>query len=228
MFLDTLLSKSARSTQMTAWLVAFAFVTLSCATTSAQEQEISSRTGQEKAYIEGSAEVTIVLAFRGEELRRVFADPETAVIFVNPDDRRLVSEVTWRVECRMDGKVISCPDLLAKTVIEAKQGCSPDIFGQEVFAIPGDRNAIDSGEANLDVYKRLYREYQSQRKAMMEKDRSMGSSLLGCRGDEIKQAPETVDMENGLAWQYNVTVVLEDGKEFVLDPEIWVEKDEDP
>jgi|GEM_PF-3823864 len=220
-----MLFQDTRNTTIVVWLVALAALSISCAS-NAEMNEPSRSTSPSKAYIEERTEVTISLAFRDGELRRVRAEPETAVIFVRPEDRRLVTEVVWRVECLRDGEVVRCPKSVRETVIEGKEGCSPHVFPQNVFVIPSDKNAIASGEASYEAYEELYKEFQARRRAMMEKDRIAGSALLGCQGDAIRTAPDSVRLDYGITWQYSVTVTLENGEKVVLDPEIWVEKDE--
>ena len=174
------------------------------------------------------AEVTISLAFDGKQnLREIEVDPETAIIFFQPDDERLVTQVLWRVECLMDGKLVSCPDeALEAVVIRRKRGC-PDLFGADAFKIPAEHTAIASGWVRKDAYYESMEKYQANVQAMLQKDRSAGDSLYGCNGERLRAAPRKLDPYEGLTWQYNVTVHMGDRRE-ELDPEIWVSKDKDP
>lgn len=181
------------------------------------------------------AEVTISLSFdRRQNLREIVVDPETAIIFYKPSDPRLVSQVLWRVECLMDGKLVSCPqEALESVAITRKPGC-PDLFGAEAFKIPEKQTAVASGRARQDVYDANMEKYQANAKAMRqtmmettrEKERTAGDSLFGCNGDRLRPAPSKIDPYQGLTWQYDVTVEMGQKGRKTLDPEIWVEKDE--
>lgn len=157
-------------------------------------------------------------------------EPETAIIFADPEDERLVEQVLWRVECRMDGKLISCPDRVRLVTIKPKEGCSRELFGPGFEIDLGRATAVASGEPNLDVYYEEMKQYQARVNAMREKDASLTDFVVDCGGDrrgQTRSAPEGIDPYNGITWQYDVILAV--GKdEVVLDPEIWVEKDADP
>ena len=175
-------------------------------------------------------EVTVRLDIHKGERVEVGVDPQTAIIFADPSDGRLVEQVLWRTECWNDGDLGSCPDLVQAVVIRPKEGCSPELFGFEELEIPlREATAVASGEPNLEVYAEHMKRYQRKWRSMMEEESSLSTSLLDCEGQPVRRAPEGVDLYNGLTWLYDVTVYLEGKREpVVLDPEIWVERDKDP
>lgn len=182
----------------------------------------------QESFVAQHAEVTISLAFDSKQnLREIEVDPETAIIFFQPDDERLVTQVLWRVECLMDGKLVSCPDeALEAVVIRRKRGC-PDLFGTDAFKIPAEHTAIASGWVRKDAYYESMEKYQANVQAMLQKDRSAGDSLYGCNGERLRAAPEKIAEYQGLTWQYNVIVDMGEKGRKELDPEIWVGSDED-
>jgi hypothetical protein len=181
-------------------------------------------------FVAKHTEVTVRLDIRKRERVDIEVDPETAIIFADPHDERLVEQVLWRVECWMDGEPRPCPDLVREVVITPKEGCPPELFGTDKFQIPlAEATAIASGEPKLDVYAKQMETYQSRFRALVEKEQTSAYSLLDCNGQPAGNAPQGIDPYNGFTWLYNVAVYLEGKREPVrLDPEIWVEKDPDP
>lgn len=181
-------------------------------------------------FVAKHAEVTVRLDIRKGELGKVEVEPQTAIIFADPRDERLVEQVLWRVECWMDGKLGSCPeDLVERVVIRPKEGCPPELFGfKELVIWLAEATGIASGEPNLEVYAEQMKRYQRTFRALMEKEQSLATSLLDCNYEPAGTAPRGIDLYNGLTWLYDVTVYRGERELFRLDPEIWVEKDADP
>jgi hypothetical protein len=177
-------------------------------------------------FVAKHTEVTVRLDIRKRERVDIEVDPETAIIFADPHDERLVEQVLWRVECWMDGELGPCPDLVREVVITPKKGCPPELFGKDKFEIRlEEATAIASGEPKLDVYAKQMESYQSRFRALVEKDRTLTTSLLDCSGQPTGTAPEGIDPYYGLTWLYNVTVYLSNERQVRVDPEIWVERD---
>lgn len=174
-------------------------------------------------------EVTVRLDIHKGERVEVGVDPQTAIIFADPGDERLVEQVLWRSECWNDGKLGSCPDLVRAVVVRPKEGCPPELFGFKELEIPlAEATAVASGEPELEVYAELMKRYQRAFRALMEKEQSLSTSLLDCNYEPAGTAPRGADVYNGLTWLYDVTVYLEGKREpVVLDPEIWIEREED-
>jgi hypothetical protein len=178
-------------------------------------------------FVAKHTEVTVRLDIRKRERVDIEVDPETAIIFADPRDERLVEQVLWRVECWTEGELGSCPDLVREVVIRPKEGCSEDLFAPELPIDLTKATAIASGEPNLDVYAKQMEMYQSRFRALVEKDQTLTNSLLDCSGRPAGTAPEGIDPYYGLTWLYNVTVYLANEMQVRVDPEIWIEREED-
>jgi len=214
---------------VTARVLLVCLVTLAAACTDTNADSSSERETvvihPQTSLISPLTEVTLSLEIRKDELAGITVDPEVATIFAKPSDRRLVTQVLWRVECRMDGKVVSCPeDFVRRTVITPKEGCSPELFGTEEFVIPGEHTAISSGEVQSEIAERLYEGYQKQQRAMLSQEAERGD-YTDCDGKPMRAAPDSADPYQGFRWLYDVTVYLGSGRKVVEDPEIWVSKD---
>lgn len=180
-------------------------------------------------FVAKHAEVTVRLDIRRGERVEVGVEPQTAIIFADPRDERLVEQVLWRVECWMDGKLGSCPaELVTRVAITPKKGCSEELFGPGFRIELGEVTAVASGEPNLEVYTDQMKRYQSRFRALVEESQTLVTSLLDCSGQPAGSAPEGIDVYSGLTWLYDVTVYRGERELFRLDPEVWIERDKDP
>lgn len=190
------------------------------------------------------AQVEIFLTTDGRSVTGLRVEPETAVIYADPADSRLLSQVQWVLRCEEGGTSAACPDSIARTLIRPKDGCSTELFGFEQLAIQGTHNSITSGEPDLAAVEKLR---QAFRAALAAQTRATTSPTqmdpkqtpqeataeehaerpTDCDGRPLRPLPAGVDEHGGFRWLYDVTVELEGGESRTLDPEIWIESDED-
>lgn len=165
------------------------------------------------------AHVTIRIDYDKE---RLSVEPETATIYVEPENENRPSQVLWQVECiderhyspadQRAGKTSDCLYPKDELVIRPKKGCSTRLFGEEMRIARG-HNAVSSGTPNTEVAMRLFK-------------KEADAETL-CDGRKRDRVEEEMGMKLGgghdITWAYEVLVLR--GGEVVmrLDPQLWIE-----
>lgn len=165
------------------------------------------------------APVTIRIDYDKE---RLSVEPQTAIIYVEPEDPNRPSQVLWQVECIQKrhysptevraGKVSDCLDPKDELVIRPKKGCSTALFGEEIRVEPG-HNAVSSGTPNPRVAAELFKKQADVEKL--------------CDGRSRARVEEEMGMKLGggydITWVYAVEVVRDGEVILEVDPEVWIE-----
>lgn len=158
------------------------------------------------------------------EKERLGVEPETATIYVEPENPNRPTQVLWQVECldkrhytpaqRRSGKVSDCLAPKDELVIRPKKGCSTRLFGKEIRIRPGD-SAVSSGLPNTEAALRLFKE-EADAKTI-------------CDGRSRARLEEEMGMKLGgghdITWAYEVLVMRGGEVILSLDPQLWVEKE---
>jgi hypothetical protein len=207
--------------------------TLACTTAVAPEAGAQDQTrirarGDDRTCIEAGKSLALpyeIVTIRVDyERKRIRVEPETAVLYVDPEDERRPSQVLWVAECqdkmhympedRKAGRVSDCLQDGDELVVRPKEGCSTELFGKELVIRRGD-TAISSGEIDSRMFGKLAAQLKESEKL--------------CDGSSKKEKEKASGMELGTgfdaSWLYDV-VVRRNGKDlFMVDPQIWIEKD---
>lgn len=175
----------------------------------------------QESFASPFAPVKILIDYRRQ---RIQVEPDPAVIYVGPDDRRRPTQVLWQIECiaeqhysteeKKRGHTSDCLYPKDSLVIRPKKGCSAELFGKEIVIRPGT-NAVSSGLPERRVAAELFK-------------KDAASERL-CDGSSKKEKEAMMGMPlgtgNDSSWMYEL-VVMRDGKEvMVLDPSLWIEGD---
>lgn len=155
---------------------------------------------------------------------RLSVEPETATIYVEPENPNRPSQVLWQVECidkrhyspaaKRAGKVSDCLHEKDELVVRPKEGCSTRLFGEEI-RIGRGHNAVSSGTPNTDIAMRLFK-------------KEADAELL-CDGRKRARVEEEMGMKLGgghdITWAYDVLVMRGEEVVMELDPQLWIERE---